>query len=94
MLLLKGTLMDHQRFLRDEHESAVGQIFSASGHTYRLEGKAGDGAIGFVRKAMEMGTLRQVAVKFLAPELKYIDESSSEDIHIRFKREGLRGVSP
>lgn len=89
----KGVDMDYKRFLRDEHSSTVGQVFTTDGRKYRLEGKAGDGAIGIVRKARELGTLQQVAVKFLAPELKYIEESSLHDIHTRFRREGMRGVS-
>ena len=85
--------MDHRRFSRDEHESPAGQLFQSKGRTYRLEGKACDGAIGFVRKARDLETGDQVAVKFLAPELKYIEASSLDDISVRFRREGLRGSS-
>jgi hypothetical protein len=90
---VRNMTQNRLRFSRDQHESSVGQVFVANGLTYRLEGKAGDGAIGFVRKATQLGTLTPVAVKFLAPELKYIDESSLEDIHARFRREGFRGAS-
>lgn len=85
--------MDYQRFLREELTAAVGQILVTDGREYRLEGQAGNGAIGVVRKARDTETGKQVAVKFLAPELRYIERSSLEDIYHRFKREGLRGVS-
>jgi serine/threonine protein kinase len=85
--------MDVLRFSRDEHNSSAGQEFTANGRRYILAGKVGNGAIGFVRKARDLASNDMVAVKFLAPEIKYIDESSFEDIHVRFHREGQRGAA-
>ncbi len=84
--------MQHMRFLRDGLAASVGQIFVAREREYILEGKLGDGAIGVVRKARDRETGKQVAVKFLAPEPRYIEASSFEDIHTRFRREGSRGA--
>jgi serine/threonine-protein kinase len=67
--------------------------FEAEGRLYKLAGKLGDGAIGVVRKAVDCETKNIVAVKFLAPEPKYIDEEALEDIYRRFRREGERGTS-
>jgi serine/threonine-protein kinase len=57
---------------------------------YELEGQLGDGAVGIVRKARRLrdGVLR--AVKFLAPDPKYIDPEVFDDVATRFRREGLR----
>lgn len=82
-----------KRLSRDQLEGVeVGRSFIASGKKYVLQGKLGDGAIGIVRKAVNVEKQSQVAVKFLAPEPKYIEESSIEDIYRRFKREGERGI--
>lgn len=85
--------MQYERFLRDEHKSLtnVGQKFTAAGREYILQGNLGNGAIGMVRKAKDVKNQKQVAVKFLAPEPRYIEPSSFEDIHARFRREGARG---
>jgi hypothetical protein len=58
---------------------------------YELEGKIGDGAVGLVRRARRVkdGIIR--AIKFLAPDPKYIEESSFDDVAARFRREGERG---
>lgn len=69
----------------------VGRIFVANGREYVLQGKLGDGAIGVVRKAVQKDSQKQFAVKFLAPEPKYIEDQSIDDIYRRFKREGERG---
>lgn len=69
----------------------AGQILVANQQKYQLMGKVGDGAIGVVRKARNLETQQEVVVKFLAPDSKYIDVSSLEDIYRRFKREGERG---
>jgi serine/threonine-protein kinase len=66
--------------------------FSSHGVDYQLAGELGDGAIGIVRKAMRIGTNRVVAVKFLAPDAKYIEESKFDDVAERFRREGERGA--
>ncbi len=80
------------QFSREQHTSTAGQKFIAGGREYRLEGIIGNGAIGVVRKARDIKSQEQVAVKFLAPEPKYIEQSSFEDIHRRFQREGMRGI--
>lgn len=85
--------MQNDRFVRDEFNASAGQIFTAGGREYVLGGKLGDGAIGIVRRATDRQTQKLFGVKFLAPEPKYIDISSFEDIAIRFKREGLRGTA-
>jgi serine/threonine protein kinase len=78
---------------RDKLEAASGQKFIADKKEYLLAGMIGDGAIGVVRKARESESQKLVAVKFLAPEIKYIELSSLNDIFIRFKREGQRGAA-
>ncbi|HEX6797466.1 MAG TPA: serine/threonine-protein kinase [Ktedonobacterales bacterium] len=86
-------MTDYQRYARDALNAASGQTFVASGIEYILGGKVGDGAIGVVRRASVRDTQHPYAVKFLAPEPKYIEESSFEDIHARFRREGERGAA-
>lgn len=66
--------------------------FDAGSKKYRLSGKIGDGAAGIVRKAIEIRTGKHVAVKFLAPDPKYIDKKAFDDVEQRFRREGLRGL--
>lgn len=85
--------MDYQRYTRDALNAASGQTFVARGTEYVLGGKVGDGAIGVVRRASVRDSRKPYAVKFLAPEPKYIEESSFEDIHSRFRREGDRGAA-
>lgn len=69
----------------------AGQKFTVLGHEYTLGGSLGDGAAGLVRKAT--GDDRgEYAVKFVAPDPKYIEESSFDDVAARFKREGERGA--
>jgi eukaryotic-like serine/threonine-protein kinase len=85
--------VDHERYTRDRLTAESGQIFVASGHEYVLGGILGNGAIGLVRRAGDRATQKQYAVKFLAPEPKYIEESSFMDIHTRFRREGERGAA-
>jgi serine/threonine-protein kinase len=65
--------------------------FAAGGRNYMLAGNIGNGAIGVVRRARDLETQQEVAIKFLAPEEKYIEVSSFDDIYGRFKREGTRG---
>jgi serine/threonine-protein kinase len=68
-------------------------VFEAGGVTYALEGKLGHGAVGIVRKARARDSNRSVAVKFLAPDPKYIDVIAFDDVGERFRREGLRGAA-
>lgn len=83
--------MPNEHFTRENFQATSGQHFIARKEEYILGGSIGDGAIGAVRRAMQRSTQRQVAVKFLAPEPKYIEESSFEDMRKRFAREGIRG---
>ncbi len=69
-----------------------GQRIRAGGRDYVLLGSLGDGAVGLVRKATDRKTGRVVAVKFLAPDPKYIEVSAFDDVARRFRREGLRGA--
>ncbi len=69
----------------------AGQSFAVNNNDYVLGGSLGDGAAGLVRKASG-GDKREYAVKFLAPDPKYIEESSFDDVAARFKREGERGA--
>ena len=66
--------------------------FVAGSVNYRLSGKIGDGAAGIVRKAINLKTDELVAVKFLAPDPKYIDKNAFDDVEQRFRREGMRGL--
>ena len=67
------------------------QQFTVDGETYKLGGKIGDGAVGLVRKASRIRDNRVFAIKFLAPDPKYIEESAFDDVATRFTREGERG---
>lgn len=87
------TTLQYDRFSRDELAAHAGKIFTSGNREYLLGGKLGDGAIGVVRRAIDRQTQKQFAVKFLAPEPKYIEIASIEDIYMRFKREGLRGAA-
>ncbi len=83
--------MSH-RFLRENLPVIdPGQEFVAGNKSYVIGGKLGDGAIGVVRKAREKGSGTQRVIKLLAPESKYIESSSIDDISERFRREGMRG---
>ncbi|MGE0127904.1 MAG: serine/threonine protein kinase [Blastocatellales bacterium] len=68
------------------------QIFTVGKEEYRLGGELGDGAVGLVRKAMRVKDGAPRAIKFLAPDSKYIDEAVFDDVAARFKREGERGA--
>lgn len=70
----------------------VGDCFTIGNLTYRIAGKIGDGAVGLVRRATRNTDGINVAVKFLAPDPKYIDEANFDDVAARFKREGERGA--
>ena len=77
---------------RQHCNSRNGQVFTANGIEYQLMGKIGDGAAGIVRKAKVRSSSRKVAVKFLAPDPKYIEFSAFDEVAKRFKREGTRGA--
>jgi serine/threonine protein kinase len=68
-----------------------GQFFAVNGEDHILQGKLGDGAAGLVRKAIRKHDHASLAVKFLAPDPKYIDVDKFDDVAARFRREGLRG---
>jgi serine/threonine protein kinase len=70
---------------------SVGQKFAVNGIDYTLGGKLGDGCAGVVRKVRRVGDGAEFAIKFLAPDPKYIDESTFDDVATRFRREGQRG---
>ncbi len=78
---------------RSECRIRAGMLFDAKGEQYEIEGELGDGAVGIVRKAIRKKDSAKFAVKFLAPDPKYIDESVFEDVSARFKREGERGAN-
>lgn len=66
--------------------------FSIGSERYRLGGKLGDGATGVVRRAAKIDGSGPLAVKFLAPDPKYIDVEAFDDVASRFRREGQRGA--
>lgn len=77
---------------RENCRLKAGQIFKIEKEEYLLGGEIGDGAIGIVRKATRTKDNAARAVKFLAPDPKYIDEIVFDDVASRFKREGERGA--
>src|SRR6266478_1409713 len=70
----------------------AGQQFVVNGEQYVLGGALGDGAVGVVRKATRSSDGARRAVKFLAPDPKYIEEAVFSDVAGRFRREGERGA--
>jgi len=68
----------------------IGQEFSVRGVTYTIQGPLGDGAAGLVRKVRRIPDGSDFAIKFLAPDAKYIDEAVFDDVAARFRREGQR----
>jgi len=76
---------------RSELHAKAGQRFTVKGVDYQLQGVIGDGAVGVVRKAINLDNGEQVVIKFLAPDSNYISENSFEDVNKRFRREGIRG---
>jgi len=70
----------------------VGVRFNVNGVEYELGGDLGDGAVGIVRKAIRKKDNKNFAVKFLAPDPKYIDISNFDDVSFRFQREGEKGA--
>ena len=69
-----------------------GQRFELDGEQYLLAGKIDDGAVGIVRRGKRVRGSLPRAVKFLAPDPKYIDESVFDDVAHRFRREGERVI--
>ncbi|HJP18101.1 MAG: hypothetical protein CMD96_06305 [Gammaproteobacteria bacterium] len=81
-----------EKLTRENCNIEVGFVFKSKNKEYELKGKIGDGAVGLVRKAIDKKTGKTVAVKFFAPDPKYIDIEAFEDVARRFKREGIRGA--
>lgn len=77
---------------RDLCQPKSGQRFTVGRETYVMGGALGDGAVGLVRKATATRNSGVVAVKLLAPDPKYIDENVFDDVAVRFRREGERGL--
>lgn len=77
---------------RECFRASANQTFSVDGQEFVLGGRIGDGAAGVVRKAIRKNGGTHVAVKFLAPDPKYIEESVFDDVAMRFEREGQRGA--
>jgi serine/threonine-protein kinase len=67
-----------------------GQRFTVGSSEYVLHGKLGDGAAALVRKVQRASDGQDLAIKFLAPDPKYIDEAVFDDVAARFRREGQR----
>ena len=63
----------------------------AGSRDFELQGALGDGAVGLVRKARDVVSGAQVAIKFLAPDPKYIDPKAFDDVATRFVMEGQKG---
>jgi eukaryotic-like serine/threonine-protein kinase len=78
----------NRRFCRPQY----GQKFHVGDDEYELRGKIGDGAVGVVRKVVRLRDEASRAIKFLAPDPKYIEESVFDDVAARFTREGERGA--
>lgn len=78
-------------YIRDLCQPKAGQRFTIDGQEYALGEEIGDGAVGIVTKATRISDGLTRAIKFLAPDPKYIDVSAFDDVALRFKREGERG---
>ena len=77
---------------RDFCRPTAGSSFKVHDKEYTLRGKIGDGAVGLVRKAVIRNSEAKCAIKFLAPDPKYIDVARFDDVAARFLREGERGA--
>jgi eukaryotic-like serine/threonine-protein kinase len=88
----EGTAPEPHPLSRTLCNPEAGQPFSVNDVEYIMGGALGDGAAGLVRRAKRGSDGWTVAVKLLAPDPKYIDESVFDDVAARFKREGERGV--
>jgi serine/threonine-protein kinase len=80
------------KLARGRCKPQAGQRFTVRGKVFELRGKIGDGAVGIVRKANPLNEKTLMAVKFLAPDPKYIELAAFDDVAARFKREGERGA--
>lgn len=69
----------------------TGISFWINDDEFELGGDLGDGAVGIVRKATRKKDKKPFAVKFLAPDPKYIEIANFDDVSSRFKREGEKG---
>lgn len=83
--------MSHE-LSREYCRPRTGVRFDVEGVEYELGGDLGDGAVGIVRKAIRKKDNKNFAVKFLAPDPKYIEISNFDDVSARFQREGEKGA--
>jgi len=65
---------------RNKCKPESGQRFWVDNSEYVLRGKLGDGAAALVRQARRLADEAELAIKFLAPDPKYIDESVLDDV--------------
>lgn len=63
-----------------------GLLLSAKGEVHRPEGNIGDGPMGIARRAVYVRESLHAAIQFLAPDPKYIDKSSFDDVAVRLGR--------
>lgn len=75
---------------RSKCKPRVGLRFKAGDQIFELGGALGDGAAGLVRRAQRLRDKHTVAIKFLAPDSKYIAPETFDDVAARFRREGER----
>ena len=85
--------MAHHPLARPLCKLEAGLRFAVAGRPYVLGGTIGNGAVGIVRAAKDLQSDRRVAVKFLAPDPKYILPEVFDDVAERFRREGQRGAA-
>ena len=83
--------MSHE-LSREYCRPQTGIRFDVDGVEYQLGGDLGDGAVGIVRKAIRKRDGKNFAIKFLAPDPKYIEISNFDDVAFRFQREGEKGA--
>lgn len=83
--------MSHE-LSREYCRPRTGAVFNVNNIEYVLGGDLGDGAVGIVRKAIRQKDGKNFAVKFLAPDPKYIEISNFDDVSYRFQREGEKGA--
>ena len=76
---------------RTNFKVSSGQRLMFQDKAYTIAGKLGDGAVGMVRRAKKLGG-NDVAIKFLAPDPKYIDPDAFDDVAARFVLEGQKGA--
>src|SRR5688572_4898486 len=88
-----NTRANADRLARENCRPELGMEFKAGKDSYALRGRIGDGAVGLVRRAVNVEDGSEVAVKFLAPDPKYIEPANFGDVAERFRREGTRGAN-